>query len=1165
MNRENRNWMYNKYVDNGRGLTNEFKNGVIEFVKWAQQQTQYMDGNKIRCPCKECKNNKFLLGEDVCWDLYTHGFIENYYNWTSQGEPIETCYLPQPVGTSYYVPDEMAAWGNYADMEWEQRMVYDLVGSSAFSNNHPDTYPNNDFTAHSNAGEGPSSYFYDVDALGTRFQDVLKSADQPLYSDCDGHSQLSAVSEFLNIKSEYNLSENCMSRILDSVGSMLPRDHSLPDTYYNMKKFVSELGLPMIKIHACPGGCMLFWKNDEGLTRCKFCNEDRYKPMSAMSHKPRKRSAASKLIYLPLAPRLQRLYASSATAKYMTWHVEHDTEEGLMCHPSDSDAWKHLDRCYPEFAFEPRNVRLGLCADGFAPYGQFGGQFSCWPIIITPYNLPPDMCMKQHFMFLSLMCPGPGNPKKRIDVYLQPLIEELKQLWDVGVPTYDVTTEQIFNLRAVVLWTISDFPAYGMLSGWSTAGLMGCPVCMEKSNAFWLKNSRKPSYFDCHRRFLPQNHPYRKDKKSFLKGRVERDPPPPRLTGYQILNRVQHIPSAIDEPLEYPYGYKTDHKWTKKSIFWELPYWKYLLIRHNLDVMHIEKNVFDNIFNTVMNFKGRTKDGLSSRRDIALYCDRPEIAMGPEYEGPYKKVVYQVTVEQKQKILEWLIQLRFPDGYTSNFKRIVDLEKLSIKNMKSHDCHVIMQRLLSVALKENLPANVWACIVDVSQLFQLICSPVLNKKALEDLHRNVPTIMCNLEKVFPPSFFDGMEHLLIHLPWEARRGGPPFYRWMYSFERFLRELKKKVTNKAHVGASICQAYLTEEVSTFSSFYFERDVITRRKRPARNDDIDEGMYEQMVSIFNYPGKGYGRQTHRHVVGDEFRIAHTYILVNCPEVIPYYNDFRENLSSSGYGNEDIDHFIDTDFARWFKQTILREAATGTMDPFLESLAWGPETLVKCWSVYFVNGYKYHTRAYGNNKPTMNSGVCVPTCSFDNSETDFFGYVDEILEMKFAGEKELSIVLFRCTWVDPVMGVRKDDIHNLRDVNHARAYQKNEPFILAQQAAQVYYAEYPTTKQRISPWVCACTIRPRKVVSHAIHKNVDIDIYQQEFFLAPVPQTIDEEIILEDFTGAEIEPDPNDGNDDPNEGSQYEEDWNFQTEDTDEDDYIDNTDPDTEDEDE
>ncbi|CAH9096469.1 unnamed protein product [Cuscuta europaea] len=72
--------------------------------------------------------------------------------------------------------------------------------------------------------------------------------------------------------------------------------------------------------------------------------------------------------------------------------------------------------------------------------------------------------------------------------------------------------------------------------------------------------------------------------------------------------------------------------------------------------------------------------------------------------------------------------------------------------MKSHDCHVIMQRLLSVALKKNLLDHVWACIADVSQIFQLICSPVLNKKSFDDLHRNLPIIMCNLEKVFPPSF-----------------------------------------------------------------------------------------------------------------------------------------------------------------------------------------------------------------------------------------------------------------------------------------------------------------------------------------------------------------------------------------------------------------------------
>ena len=59
----------------------------------------------------------------------------------------------------------------------------------------------------------------------------------------------------------------------------------------------------------------------------------------------------------------------------------------------------------------------------------------------------------------------------------------------------------------------------------------------------------------------------------------------------------------------------------KRSIFWELPYWKTNILRHNLDVMHIEKNVFDNIFNTVMDVKGKTKDNIKSRFDVALFCN----------------------------------------------------------------------------------------------------------------------------------------------------------------------------------------------------------------------------------------------------------------------------------------------------------------------------------------------------------------------------------------------------------------------------------------------------------------------------------------------------------------------------------------------------------------
>ena len=109
-----------------------------------------------------------------------------------------------------------------------------------------------------------------------------------------------------------------------------------------------------------------------------------------------------------------------------------------MVHPSDSEAWKHLDACYPSFAAEPRNVRLGLCTDGFSPFGQYGQTYSCWPVLVTPYNLPPWMCKKRQFMFISLLIPGPKNPKGNLDIYMQPLIDELIQLWNECTMTYDI-------------------------------------------------------------------------------------------------------------------------------------------------------------------------------------------------------------------------------------------------------------------------------------------------------------------------------------------------------------------------------------------------------------------------------------------------------------------------------------------------------------------------------------------------------------------------------------------------------------------------------------------------------------------------------------------------------------------------------------------------------
>ena len=71
-----------------------------------------------------------------------------------------------------------------------------------------------------------------------------------------------------------------------------------------------------------------------------------------------------------------------------------------MTHSSNDEAWQHFDRIYTNFAYDPYNIRLGLCVDGFTLNNQFSKPYSCWSKFVTPYNLPPEMCREGSYATL---------------------------------------------------------------------------------------------------------------------------------------------------------------------------------------------------------------------------------------------------------------------------------------------------------------------------------------------------------------------------------------------------------------------------------------------------------------------------------------------------------------------------------------------------------------------------------------------------------------------------------------------------------------------------------------------------------------------------------------------------------------------------------------------
>jgi len=239
----------------------------------------------------------------------------------------------------------------------------------------------------------------------------------------------------------------------------------LPKSYDEAKQYLKELGLGFQSIDVCENNCVLFRKEYKKDDVCPVCKASRWKDGTGAKRIPHK-----VLRYFPLVPRLKRVIALKRTSKETQWHKNmRKPVDNVMSHPADGEAWKHFDRREATFAADSRNLRLALATDGFNPFGNMSMQYSMWPVLVTPLNLPPWECVNPANCFMCLLILGPKSLGKDFDLFLEPLIVDLLELW-MGVSTFDACTGRKFHLRAAVLWCIHDFPALSTLSGRTTKG-----------------------------------------------------------------------------------------------------------------------------------------------------------------------------------------------------------------------------------------------------------------------------------------------------------------------------------------------------------------------------------------------------------------------------------------------------------------------------------------------------------------------------------------------------------------------------------------------------------------------------------------------------------------------------------------------------------------------
>ncbi|XP_020873405.1 uncharacterized protein LOC110226357 [Arabidopsis lyrata subsp. lyrata] len=549
-----------------------YERGATKFVRAVAAALGDVD--MIICPCIDCRNIDRHLGSVVVDHLVTRGMDEAYKmrcDWYHHGELNAVAESESKLSHWNDEVFELYQAAEYLDEEFAEKL--DLA----------------------EIAEGD-------DKKEDEFLAKLVDAETPLYPSCVNHSKLSAIVSLFRLKTQNGWSDKSFNDLLETLPEMLPEGCVLHTSLYEVKKFLKSFDMGYQKIHACVNDCCLFRKKYKKLENCPKCNASRWKT-NLHTGEVKKGVPQKVLRYFPIIPRLKRMFRSEEMAKDLRWHFSNKSSDGKLRHPVDSVTWDQMNAKYPSFAAEERNLRLGLSTDGFNPFNMKNTRYSCWPVLLVNYNLPPDLCMKKENIMLTLLIPGPQQPGNSIDVYLEPLIEDLCHLWDNGELTYDAFSKSTFTLKAMLLWTISDFPAYGNLAGCKVKGKMGCPLCGKNTDSMWLKFSRK-HVFMCHRKGLPPTHSFR-GKKSWFDGKAEHGRKRRILSGQEIYQNLKNFKNSFgnlkqhaskrkrvectgsssdsddlsseseeDEEEEVTVDEEELSRWKKRSIFFKLSYWQ---------------------------------------------------------------------------------------------------------------------------------------------------------------------------------------------------------------------------------------------------------------------------------------------------------------------------------------------------------------------------------------------------------------------------------------------------------------------------------------------------------------------------------------------------------------------------------------------------------------
>lgn len=248
------------------------------------------------------------------------------------------------------------------------------------------------------------------------------------------------------------ISKNAFSRLLYLMKNfLLPEQNCLPSSYEKALEKIKQFLVPIQKYHCCVNDCILFRNCKDGkfedMECCPKCMEPRFQSHSKIPRKVFK--------YVPLGPRLKRMFSYEKTAKDLQIHMTADTSSSIVSDIHESNFWKEQYSTTGPFQGDPRGISLSFETDGMNPFSKEKVVYSMWPIIVTILNLPRILRNLPGSMLLMGIIPGRAEPKN-LDPYLCLLVDEIETL--NGLSFYDAYRREHFSLKVDIMLHVLDYP-----------------------------------------------------------------------------------------------------------------------------------------------------------------------------------------------------------------------------------------------------------------------------------------------------------------------------------------------------------------------------------------------------------------------------------------------------------------------------------------------------------------------------------------------------------------------------------------------------------------------------------------------------------------------------------------------------------------------------------